>query len=114
VIGRLPLRGTSDQIRHIITHHELGLFHPFPSQTTQEDQIPDARSLSAFVKAGQTNNFFKKIAITGKYIMIRCIHKQLQKKIKTHIVPSERMIPMVRQRHPHAHIVCIPHFVTIK
>lgn len=114
IMGRLPIRRTSLHIKQIITHHELGLFHPFPSKTTQEDQIPDARSLSAFIKAGQTNNFFKKIAIAWKYIMIRCIHKQLQKKIKTHIVPSERMIPMVRQRHPNAHVVCIPHFVTIK
>ena len=113
VIWRIPVRTTSHCITQIITHHELGLFHPFPSQTTQQDQIPDARSLSAFVKAGQTNNFFKKIIITGKYLMIRCIHKQLQKKIKTHIVPSERMIPMVRQRHPQAHIVCIPHFVSM-
>lgn len=114
IIGRLPIRWTSQHLKQIITHHELGLFHPFPSKTTQEDQIPIARSLSAFIKAGQTNNFFKKIAIAWKYIMIRCIHKQLQKKIQTHIVPSERMIPMVRQRHPHTHIICIPHFVTIK
>jgi glycosyltransferase involved in cell wall biosynthesis len=105
------LSSTTDQI---ITHHELGLFHPFPSQTTQESQIPAARSLSAFIKAGQTNNFIKKMAIAGKYIMIRCIHKQLQKKIKTHIVPSERMIPMVRQRHPQADIICIGHFVSHK
>jgi len=113
VIGRLPVRVTQDTTQQIITHHELGLFHPFPSQTTHESQIPDARSLSAFVKAGQTNNFLKKIAIVGKYMMIRCIHKQLQKKVKTHIVPSERMIPMVRQRHPQANIICIPHFVTV-
>ncbi len=113
VIGRLPLRGTDETTQHIITHHELGLFHPFPSQTTHESQIPNARSLWAFIKAGQTNNLFKKIAIAGKYCMIRCVHKQLQKKVKTHIVPSERMIPIIRQRHPQADIVCIPHFVTV-
>jgi Glycosyl transferases group 1 len=113
VIGQLALRCTPSDMTQIITHHELGLFHPFPSQTTDENQIPDARSLSAFVKAGQTNNFLKKIAIVGKYCMIRCIHKQLQKKIKTHIVPSPRMIPMVRKRHPQANIICIPHFVTV-
>lgn len=113
VIWQLPLRGTDNTTQQIITHHELGLFHPFPSKTTDENQIPDARSLTAFIKAGQTNNFFKKIAIIGKYCMIRCIHKQLQKKIKTHIVPSARMIPMVRQRHPNANIICIPHFVTV-
>ncbi len=114
IIGRLPIRWTSKNIKQIITHHELGLFHPFPSQTIHESQIPDARSLSAFVQAGQTDNFFKKIAIAVKYMMIRSIHKQLQKKIKTHIVPSEWMVLMVRKRHPHADIICVPHFVTIK
>ncbi len=112
VFGRLPLWLTSNN-NQIITHHELWLFHPFPSKTTQEDQLPTARSLWAFIKAGQTNDIFKKIAIIGKYCMIRCIHKQLQKKIKTHIVPSEWMIPMVHRRHPHAHVVCIPHFVSL-
>lgn len=110
VFGRLPLWLVSHN-HQIITHHELWLFHPFPSKTTQENQLPKARSLWAFVKAWQTNNIFKKIAIVGKYCMIRCIHKQLQKKIKTHIVPSEWMISMVHKRHPNAHVVCIPHFV---
>lgn len=112
VFGRLPLWFIWHN-NQIITHHELWLFHPFPSKTIQEDQLPTARSLWAFIKAGQTNNIFKKIAIIGKYCMIRCIHKQLQKKIKTHIVPSEWMIPMVHRRHPHAHVICIPHFVSL-
>lgn len=44
VIGWLPLCSTSTD-NQIISHHELGLFHPYPSQTYQISQIPQARSL---------------------------------------------------------------------
>lgn len=118
VIGRLPLciiwkvyqRKWKKQI---ITHHELWLFHPYPSQVNSYEQIPTERSLSAFIQAGQTTNIFKKISIVGKYLLIRLIHKQLQTYIHTHIVPSERMIPMVKARHPQSQVICIPHFVSI-
>ncbi len=114
VIWWLPVRNSNQTMNQIITHHELGLFHPFPSKTTREDQIPHARSLSSFVQAGLTNNIFKKIAIVGKYIMIRLIHKQLQRKVKIHIVPSAWMIPMVKAWHPHSTVIEIGHFVDIE
>lgn len=111
-IWRFPLFLSKNQ-NQIITYHELWLFHPFPSKTTEEIQIPKARSLKEFIEAWDTNNFLKKIAIAWKYFMIRCIHKQLQKKVQTHIVPSERMIKIVQERHPNKKIICIPHFVII-
>lgn len=112
VIGWFPVAISSNP-NQIITYHELGLFHPYPSKTYHISQIPKARSLSAFIQAGNTNNPIQKIFITGKYFLIRLIHKQLKKKVKTHIVPSERMIPMVQSRHPQAQVICIPHFVDI-
>lgn len=114
VIWRLPVFTSTKNIKQIITHHELWLFHPFPSQTTQESQIPKPRSLSSFIKAGKTNNILKKIAIAGKYLMIRLIHKQLQKKVKIHIVPSAWMIPMVKAWHPKSEVIEIWHFVDIE
>lgn len=115
VIGRFPLLCirllTWKEIKHIMTHHELWLFHPFPSQVTETSQIPKARSLPAFIKAGQSNNIIKRIAIGGKYLLIRLLHKQLQKMIKTHIVPSEWMKDMVQSRYPHAQVIIVPHFV---
>ena len=114
VIGWLPVWTTNKNMKQIITHHELWLFHPFPSRTLHEEQIPKPRSLSSFVKAGQTNNIFKKIAIVGKYIMIRLIHKQLQKKVKIHIVPSAWMIPMIKAWHPESEVIEIWHFVDIE
>lgn len=111
-IGWLPLACSSHN-NQIISHHELWLFHPYPSQTNTISQIPQAWSLSAFITAGHTNNIFKKFLIAGKYCLVRLLHKQLKKKIKTHIVPSEWMIDVVKQRHPQAQILCIPHFVDV-
>ncbi len=113
VIGRLPLAYTSTD-NHIISHHELGLFHPYPSKTYNIRQIPHSWSLFSFIKAGNTKNPIKIIAISGKYCLIRLIHKQLKKKVKTHIVPSERMIDIVKARHPQKQVICIPHFVDIE
>lgn len=117
-IGRLPIAmvGWSKKIKnnHIyITHHELWLFHPFPSQITQVNQIPQARSLLSFIRAGKTNNILKKIAIIGKYILISMIHYQLHQSNCIHIVPSEWMLPIIREWYPHATIKVIPHFVSI-
>ena len=114
VIWRLPLFLAKSQISNsIITHHELWLFHPYPSKVTSINQIPKARSLWDFVKAGQTNNPIKKLAILGKYFLVYCIHKQLDKSNFIHIIPSERMKDMVKSWHPHQQIVVIPHFVKI-
>ena len=112
-IGRLPLTVCNIN-NQIITHHELWLFHPYPSKTYSLDQIPKARSLHSFIQAGKPNNTLQIIAIIGKYSLIWLIHKQLKRKIKTHIVPSERMVSMVKQRHPQAQVVCIPHFVDLE
>ena len=113
VIGWLPV-AYSDHDNQIISHHELGLFHPYPSQTYHTSQIPQARSLSAFIKAGNTNNILRKCLIAGKYYLVKLLHKQLKRKIKTHIVPSEWMIDVVKQRHPQANVLCIPHFVDVE
>ncbi len=114
LIWWLPIFTSTKNVKQIITHHELWLFHPFPSKTTQEDQIPQARSLWSFIKAGKTNNILKKIAIAGKYLMVRLVHKQLQKKVKIHIVPSAWMIPMVKSWHPQSEVIEIWHFVDIE
>lgn len=95
----------------IITHHELWLFHPFPSKVTDPQQLPRPRSLYSFIQAGQTTNPFLIIGIIGKYILIYLIHKQLKNKVKTHIVPSEWMVAVIKGRHPEAEIYCIPHFI---
>lgn len=97
----------------IITHHELWLFHPYPSKVYEQTQIPKARSLWAFVRAGNSRNPLKVILLCGKYILIYLIHKQIKHKINTHIVPSERMIDVVKDRHPDANVVCVPHFVSM-
>lgn len=113
VIGWLPV-ACSDHNNQIISHHELGLFHPYPSKTHEIDQIPKAWSLSSFIQAWNSKNPITIASIIGKFCLVRLIHKQLKKKVKTHIVPSERMIDMVKQRHPYANVVCIPHFVDIE
>ena len=113
VIGWLPV-ACSDHNNQIISHHELGLFHPYPSKTHELDHIPKAWSLSSFIQAWNSKNPIIVASIIGKFCLVRLIHKQLKKKVKTHIVPSERMIDMVKQRHPYANVVCIPHFVDIE
>lgn len=112
-MGRLPI-ALSGNTNQIITHHELWLFHPYPSKTYSLEQIPKARSLSSFILAGNPNNIIQKVGIIGKYILIRLIHKQLKRKVKTHIVPSEWMKDMVQQWHPESPVICIPHFVDIE
>lgn len=117
VIGRLPIawinRGKYKhrKMQHIMTHHELWIFHPFASRVTDINQLPKARSLSSFIRTGQTNNIVIKLGICGKYFLLWLLHKQLQKTIQTHIVPSERMRPMVQSWYPHANIIVLPHFV---
>lgn len=115
VLGWLPLWVNSNkQLQQIITHHELWIFHPFPSKVKEYNQIPKPRSLVSFIKAGQTNNIFIIIGIIGKFFLIRLIHKQLQKNVDIHIVPSSWMVKIVKERHPNKQVIVIPHFVTLQ
>lgn len=97
----------------IITHHEMGLFHPYPSQVFEISDLPPAWDLRAFIKAGKPKQPRHYLFIAGKYALVRLLHKQLKSKIKTHIIPSERMRPIVQSRYPNANIQTINHFINI-
>jgi len=121
VIGRLPLyairirsRIAKKDLHQYITHHELGLFHPFPSKVQAIDDLPQAWDIRSFLQASETNNILIQGAVLIKYLLVRLIHKQLQYSNITHIVPSQRMVPLVQQWHPNAKVQTITHFVDMK
>ena len=114
VIGPRALYLSRSRAQHIITHHELGLFHPYPSRISSVDQLPKARSLWSRIQAGQTHHPLKLLALVGKYWLVWLMHQTFRRSIDTHIVPSLWMKDMVQAWHPEAKIIHIPHFFAIE
>ncbi len=74
-----------------ITHHDLGLITPRPSQIYSETDVPGSPKLGDWVP--RKIDIFAIISILIKWIYIRWIWSFLQKKTITHILPSTWMSP---------------------
>jgi hypothetical protein len=79
----------------------------------REEQIKTPFTFSNFLSSVETKNPIKKLAITGKYILLKLIQKQLKKSIDLHIVPSEFIKPILQKSYSIAEekITILPHFI---
>lgn len=78
----------------VITHHDLWLFSPRPSQVFHESDIPKNDSLGEFVRASWSRNIISLIVIFSKWCYLRVLFFSL-KKIPLHLVPSQFMVSHV-------------------
>jgi hypothetical protein len=110
----MPIRDSrNSKAEKRMMYHDLGYFFPFPSKLEREEQIKTPLSFSNFVSSAQTRNPIKKLAMTGKYILLRLIKKQLKKRIDLHIVPSEFIKPILHKSYgiTEEKITILPHFI---
>lgn len=113
-LGRAPIRASKNSsAKKRMMLHDLGYFAPFPSTLFQEKQIRTPFTLTNFLKTQTTKNPLKKLAIIGKYISLRLIKKQLQKRIDTYLVPSAFMNDIVHKSYNinNDKIIDFPHFI---
>ena len=113
-LGRSPLRiSKQSTAKKRMMFHDLGYFYPFPSQLTSEHQIKTPLNLTHFLASYPTNNPLKKLAIIGKYLSLRLIKRQMQKRIDTFLVPSEFMVDIVHKSYKieNEKIKVFPHFI---
>lgn len=108
VIWWLPLAFVPHAPQERVMYHELGLFHPFPSQVTTEQQLIVASSLGGYLKQSSSwlTPFVFVKALFGSIILSllgsRCIQ---------HLVPSAFLIPHWRRWLPQAKRTEFSHFV---
>lgn len=97
--------------KHIITIHDLGYFHPYPSQLYDEKNIP-AFTLQAWQTYGKTRA--QKLLITAKFLLLVLLHKRLTHTIDTRCVPSAFMVDILHYSRgiPKDRIVMLPHFTS--
>ena len=94
--GRFPIKSISTyKSKKFVMYHDLGYFHPYPSQVTQENMVKTPLTLLNFIRSANTKNPIKIIAIFFKYISVKLLSKQLKKSVDLHLVPSEFMEKMV-------------------
>jgi hypothetical protein len=113
-IGRMPIRATRKaKAEKRMMYHDLGYFHPFPSKLEREEEIKTPFTFRNFISSSKTKNPIIKLAITGKYILLKLIQKQLKKSMDLHIVPSAFMKPIVHKSYEidDEKIVVLPHFI---
>ena len=113
-LGRLPIRAIHDEnIKKFMMYHDLGYFHPYPSQVTQEDMVKTPLTLGNFIKSANTKNPLKIITIIYKYRSVSLLKKQLTKTIDTHLVPSQFMEKIVCDSYdlPSKKVKTLSHFI---
>lgn len=113
-IGRMPLRATRKaKAEKRMMYHDMGYFYPFPSKLEREERIKTPFTFSNFLSSVETKNPIKKLAIIGKYTLLRLIQKRLKKSMDLHIVPSAFMKPIVHTsyRIDDEKITVLPHFI---
>ena len=97
--------------KHLITIHDLGYFHPYPSQLYDEKAIP-AFTLQSWQAYGKTP--VQKLLITAKFFSLALLHKRLSHTIDTRCVPSAFMVDILHHSRgiPKDRIIVLPHFTS--
>lgn len=86
--GLLALKNVNTPI--IMTHHDLWLISPRPSEVFQESEIPKKQTISQWMRQG--TSISEKILNLGKYLLVTILWKLLRV-VDIHIVPSDFMKP---------------------
>lgn len=113
-LGRAPIWiSKNSTAKKRMMFHDLGYFHPFPSQLTEETQIKTPFTLKRFLTSYPTNNPLKKLAIIGKYISLYLIKEQTKKRMETFLVPSPFMKDILYKSYhiDNKDIEIFPHFI---
>lgn len=107
-LGLLPLLNYRGQI--IKTYHDLGYFWAFPTQFTSESSLRWKMNFSHFYSLSRGWHRYVFVHILAKYWQVQAIRRSIGTR-GIHIVPSEFMIPVVKNfvSHPAA-VVQISHF----
>ena len=94
-------------------YHDLGYFYPFPSKLEREEQIKTPLTFSKFMSSVHTHNPIKKLAMMGKYVLLKCIRNQLSETIDLHLVPSAFMKPILHKSYgvEEERITVLSHFI---
>ena len=110
-IGPHWIRAISDSwSKKYITHHDLGLVTPRPSQIYDEWDIPRSPNLGDWIP--KKLSIFTILSILLKWSMIRYIWSYLHKNTITHILPSNWMQPYL-QKYIDTIPIIFPHTTTI-
>lgn len=97
-MGWFPLRGIrNNPAKKIMMYHDFWYFVPFPSKLYEEKDIKTPLNFKNYLISAQTKNPLKLIFITGKYMTLSLLKKQLKKQIDIHLVPSPYMEKIVQK-----------------
>lgn len=91
-----------------MTYHDLGYFAPFAAACRAESDVPKP---GFFRFLGKAPGIAKKVFAIAKFLKLHDIFSELSR-FDLHLVPSEFMLPYVRDRvPPTARVVALPHYV---
>jgi hypothetical protein len=107
VVGRLPLALVPRAPQERVMYHETGLFHPFPAQVSNEEQLARAGTLGGYLE--QASPWLAPFVFV-KALLGRCILSLLGRRCQHHLVPSAFLIPYGRRWLPDAHWSVFHHF----
>ncbi len=82
----------------LIMYHDLGYFHPFASNVTEEKQLVLPLTFKWWIKSLKNYCFLKKIYWIFKYFKLYFLKKILIKYVDIHIVPSDFMVDILKKR----------------
>lgn len=89
-LGRLPIKALNNhRSKKLMMYHDLGYFHPYPSQVTSESMVHTPLNLKNFISSANTRNPIKIIWILFKYRSVHLLTKWLKKSVDIHLVPSQ-------------------------
>ena len=91
-----------------MTYHDLGYFAPFASECRAESDVPKPGLASFVVKAP---GFVRKVFALFKYAKLALLFSKLRR-FDVHTVPSDFIVPFVRNALPESRVVVLPHYVT--
>jgi hypothetical protein len=98
---------TNSRCKKYLTHHDIGLITPRPSQVYSESDIPSSSSLGDWVSHGGIN-IFTILSVTTKWLMISSIWFFLRQNAIIHILPSLWMRPFF-QKYIATPLIIFPH-----
>lgn len=113
-LGRMPIRASRNSAaKKWMMFHDLGYFAPFPSKLEQEEDIRTPFTLKHFLQSQKSKNPIKILAMTGKYLALKFIKKQVKKRMDTFLVPSPFMQNIVHKSYTidKEKIKIFPHFI---
>lgn len=101
-LGPLPFFAVSSATPQWMMYHDFGLFHPFPSQVTSEDQLVESASFLWYMRQWYIwktvlQKLLRTLPLCVKHLSTKIILAVLARRIDIHLVPSAYMVPHVQR-----------------